>query len=120
MRKIAQRMMKMAQRILSRFPCFESWSNPLRIPGVSFGASLAQPRVERIVDDEAVPQLLVVILKKPGKPQGYRQQTGTLRLGLKSIRVGTANDARKVSERGISQLILLNECVETAARAVVG
>jgi hypothetical protein len=33
--------MKIAQRILSSFPCFERRSNPLRIPGVSFGASLA-------------------------------------------------------------------------------
>jgi len=119
MRKIAERTMKMAQRILSSLLRLER-SNPLRIPGVSFGASLAQPRVERIVDDESMPKLLMVILKEPGKSQGYRQQSSTLRLDLKFIRVGTANDAREVSERRISQLILLNECVETAARAVVG
>jgi hypothetical protein len=113
-------MMKMAQRILPSLPRLERGSNPLWIPGVSFGASLTQPRVERIVNDESMPQLLVVILKKPGKPQGYREQSSTLRLGIQSIRVGAANDARKVGECGISQLILLNECVETAARAVVG
>jgi hypothetical protein len=66
-----------------------------------------------------MPQLLVVVLKEPGKSQGYRQQTGTLGLGVQSIRIGAANDARKIGERRISQLILVNECVEAAARAVV-
>ena len=68
---------------------------------MSFGASLAQPRVERIVDDESMPQLLVVVLKDSGKSQGYRQQSGTLGLGVKSIRIGTTNDAGKIGERRI-------------------
>jgi hypothetical protein len=67
-----------------------------------------------------MPQLLVVVLKEPRESQGYRQQSGTLGFGVKSIRIGAANDARKVRERRISQLILVNERVETAERAVVG
>jgi hypothetical protein len=65
-------------------------------------------------------QLLVVVMKEPGKSKGYRQQSGTLGLDVKPIRIGTANDARKVGERWISRLILVKECVETTARALVG
>ena len=44
-------------------------------------------------------QLLVVVPKELGKSQGYRQESGTLGLRIKSVRVGTANDARKFGER---------------------
>jgi hypothetical protein len=111
---------KMARRILSSLLCFESWSNPLRIPGVSFLASFPEPCVERVVDHEAMSQLLVVVLKKSRKSQGYRQQPGALGLGVKSLRVGPANDARELGKGGIFELILVDECVETTARAVVG
>ena len=67
-----------------------------------------------------MPQLLVVVLKEPGKSQRDRQQSGTLRLGIKSIGIGAANYAREFGQRRISQLILVKKCVEAAARADVG
>ena len=87
---------------------------------MSFLASFSEPGVERVVNHEAMPQLLVVILKKSRKPQGYRQQSGTLGLDVKSLRVGPANDAREPGKGRIIELILVDECVETATRAVVG
>jgi len=81
--------------------------------------SFAEPRVQRIVDDEAIPQLLVVVLEHPGQAQRYRQQSGALRLQIESFRIGASNNARELGQRGISQFVLGEECIETAEWTVV-
>ena len=111
---------KIAPRILSGFPSLESRRDPLRIPGMAFAARLAQPRVQRIVDDEPMPQLHMVVLEESREPERNRQQSGALGFRLELIGIGTANYARKLPERGISQLILVNERIEAAAWTDVG
>jgi len=83
------------------------------------GARFAQPRVQRIVDDEAMTQLLVVVVEHPGQAQRYRQQSGALRLQIESLRIGASNDPRELGKRGISQFVLGEECIKTAEWAVV-
>src|SRR5438477_5670706 len=82
-------------------------------------ASFAQPRVQRIVDDEAMSQLLVVVVEHPGQAQRYRQQSRALRLQIQSFRIGASNDPRELGQRGISQFVLGEKCIKTAEWAVV-
>src|SRR5438477_3032028 len=97
--------------------CFQTGA--LRIPGMALRTSFAQPRVQRIVDDESIPQLLVVVLEHPRQTQRYRQQSGALRFEIESFRIGASNNSRELGQRGISQFVLGEECIETAERAVV-
>src|SRR5438477_10321914 len=82
-------------------------------------ASFAQPRVQRIVDDEAMPQLLVVVVEHQGQAQRYRQQSGALRLQIEAFRIGASNDSRPPGQRGISRFVLSQKCIKTAEWAFV-
>src|SRR5947207_3653164 len=64
-------------------------------------------------------QLLVVVREHPGQAQRYRQQSGALRLQIESFRIGAANNARELGQRGISQCVLGEECIKTAEWPVV-
>src|SRR5687767_2829183 len=70
----------------------------LRVPGVRLFPPLLQPEVQRVVDDEAVPELLMVVLEQAREPQRDGQETGALRREVEAGGVCTAHDDREVLE----------------------
>ena len=70
----------------------------MRIPIVPLGSRLAKPRVERVIDHETVPQLLVVVLKYARQAERNGEEPGTLRRRVESIRVCAPNDSRQFGE----------------------
>src|ERR1700730_10403956 len=88
------------------------WWFLLWIPRVPLESRLSQPCVERIVNDESMTQLFVIVAKELRESQGYRQQTGALRFSIEAGGVGAANYSGECSQRWVLELIFRQERIE--------
>src|SRR5258708_947756 len=77
------------------------------------------PRVERVVDDHAVPQLFVIVVEIARQPHGNCVKTARFGCEVEPAGVRPAHDLREFQQRGVGQSILLQERIETAQLAVV-
>src|ERR1051325_7068643 len=82
-------------------------------------ARLATPRVKRVVHDEAMAQLLVVVGKQARQPKRDRQEPRRLRSEVESRRVSRPDDRGDRVDGRILDAVLLDERVEAAARTDV-
>src|SRR4029450_8263971 len=71
----------------------------LRIPGVSLPSDIAAPGIQRVVEHEAVTQLLVVIPEVVRQAEGDREEPGALRGEVAQCRVGAEDDERHITTR---------------------
>ena len=79
--------------------------------------SALAPRVERVVNDHAVPEHVVIVREQSRQPQRDRQQAGGLRRKIEASGVGAANDRCEFAQGRIGQGIPLHERVKTALLA---
>src|SRR5215207_8623357 len=89
----------------------------LRRPAVRLTSKLTAPAVERVVEDEAVPQHLMVVLEARAQAERDGEQPRRLRRQVEPLGVRAADDAGELVERGIVQSVLGEEGVEAAALA---
>ena len=66
-----------------------------------------------------MPQLFVIVLKQLGKPDADREQSSCLRRKIEPSRIGTSNDEGDFAKRRIVEVMLRQECVETAQRPLM-
>ncbi|GCC47213.1 hypothetical protein chiPu_0031396, partial [Chiloscyllium punctatum] len=90
-----------------------------RGPIVRLGLQRAAPGVERVVDDHAVLQHLVVIGEVGGEAERDREQAAALRAQIVPRRVGAPDNRRQMVERRILDLVDAQNGIERAAFALV-
>ena len=64
----------------------------MRIPCVGLVPHMLAPCIERVIDHEAMPKLLMIIPKVVGQTEGDRQEAGCLRSKVEPRRVRRTND----------------------------
>ena len=87
---------------------------PLGIPAVRLVVHVATPREERVVDDESVLELFVIVAVVVRQPERDREQSGRLRREIQARGVRAAHDSRDLVERGIVEAVLREQSVEAA------
>src|SRR5437870_10887773 len=74
----------------------------------------ATERIERIVCGKLEPHVLEVIFRVLTEAEGHRLQAGALRSRNSRRGVRRAHDLGHVEERGVCELVFLDDCVEAA------
>jgi hypothetical protein len=81
---------------------------------VALVLGVAKPRVQRVVHNEPVRQLLVIIGEETRQAERYCEQPGTLRRQVEPVRIRASDDPRQLNERWFTQLVLVEKGVEAA------
>src|SRR5215217_1747912 len=89
----------------------------LRRPAVRLTSKLTAPAVERVVEDEAVPQHLVVVVEARAQAERDGEQPRRLRCQVEPLGVRTPNDPGELVKRRIIQPVLGKEGIEAAPLA---
>src|SRR5258706_9224751 len=87
-------------------------SSPVRlgVPGVHLVLPLLAPRVQRVVQDHAVLQHLVIVRKDAREPERDGSKSRRLRRKLELRGIGAAHDQRKALQRRVgAQPVMLDE-----------